>query len=115
MIFPTRENNSQKVCFTVRLVNMSAFWLTIREFITSKKFMVAVVGVIVATAGKHGLQLDPDTVNNVVLIVVAYIGGQALADWGKEAAKVNGTVKIATTEMDQSTLEPERVVKDKLI
>lgn len=94
---------------------MSAIWLTLREFITSKKFIVAVVGVIIATAGKHGLELDPETVNNVVFIIVAYIGGQALADWGKEAAKVNGTVTIATTEMSTPPTEPERAVKDKLI
>lgn len=97
------------------LLSMSAIWLTLREFITSKKFIVAVVGVIIATAGKHGLELDPETVNNVVFIIVAYIGGQALADWGKEAAKVNSTVTIATTEMSSLPTEPERVVKDKLI
>lgn len=82
---------------------------------TSKKFIVAVVGVIIAIAGKHGLSLDPQTVEHVVYLFVAYLLGQGIADHGKEAAKVNGTVTIATAPIDQRHVDPPQPVKDKLI
>lgn len=97
---------------------MSAIWLTIREFVTSKKFIVAVVGVIIAIAGRHGLSLDPQTVEHVVYLFVAYLLGQGIADHGKEAAKVNGTVAIATTDVLSAAStrgEVPQPVKDKLI
>lgn len=94
---------------------MSAIWLTLKEFATSKKFIVAVAGVIIATAGKYNLNLDPDSVQNVVYVIVAYLIGQGWADSGKEAAKVNGTIAIATAPLSEHQPEPPQPVKDKLI
>lgn len=97
---------------------MTAIWLTLKEFITSKKFIVAVAGVILATAGKYGLNLDPDSVQNIVYVVVAYLIGQGWADSGKEAAKVNGTVAIATADslsVASTGDEVPQPVKDKLV
>lgn len=91
---------------------MSAVWLTLREFITSKKFIVAVGGVVIAAAGKYNLHLDPDSVQNIVYVVVAYLIGQGWADSGKEAAKVQGTIAIMT---ESSIIDPPRAVKDKLV
>ena len=93
---------------------MSAIWLTLKEFITSKKFIVAVAGVILATAGKHNLNLDADSVQNIVYVVVAYLIGQGVADHGKEAAKVSGTVALATTDLAPVDELPQPV-KDKLV
>jgi hypothetical protein len=99
---------------------MSVIWLTVKEFLTSKKFIVAVAGVLIATAGKYGLNLDADSVQNIVYVVVAYLIGQGWADSGKEAAKVAGTVELATTDgvptgdADHPDKLPQ-AVKDKLV
>lgn len=97
---------------------MSAIWLTLREFVTSKKFIAAVAGVIIATAGKYNLNLEPDSVQNIVYVIVAYLIGQGWADSGKEAAKVNGTVAIATSDALSAASAANQIaqpVKDKLI
>lgn len=92
---------------------MSAIWLTIKEFLTSKKFIVAVAGLVITAAARYNLNLDPDMVQNFVYVIVAYLLAQGWSDSGKEAAKVNGTVTLATA--DQVTGEPTQAVKDKLI
>ena len=93
---------------------MSAIWLTIKEFATSKKFIVAVAGMIIAVAAKYNLNLDADSVQNIVYVVVAYLIGQGWADSGKEAAKVAGTVALATSPA-VTPVEPVQAVKDKLV
>lgn len=99
---------------------MSAIWLTAREFLTSKKFIVAVAGVVLATAGKYNLNLDPDSVQNIVYVIVAYLIGQGWADSGKEAAKVAGTIELVTNpdvptgDSDNADMLPQ-AVKDKLV
>lgn len=90
---------------------MSAIWLTIKEAITSKKFIAAVAGILVALAARRGLNLDPDSVQNVIYVIVAYLVGQGIADHGKEAAKVQGTVSLASNDITN----PPQPVKDKLI
>jgi hypothetical protein len=90
---------------------MSAIWLTVKEFLTSKKFIVAVVGIILSLAARYNLNLDAAAVESIVYIVIAYLIGQGWADAGKEAAKVQGTVTIAT----EAGGEPAQPVKDKLV
>lgn len=94
---------------------MSAIWLTIREFLTSKKFIVAVVGIILSLAARYNLNLDPEAVEKIVYVVIAYLIAQGWADSGKEAAKVNGTVAIATAPLSERQPEPPQAVKDKLV
>lgn len=97
---------------------MSAIWLTVKEFFTSKKFIVAVAGLIITAAGRYGLHFDPDMVQNFVYVIVAYLLAQGWADSGKEAAKVNGTVAIATTDtlsVASATDSVPQPVKDKLV
>lgn len=89
---------------------MSAIWLTIREFLTSKKFIVAIVGIVITLAGRYNLDLDPEAVEKIVYVIVAYLIGQGWADSGKEAAKIH-----ATAELSGRADEPTRSVKDKLI
>lgn len=99
---------------------MSAIWLTAKEFLTSKKFIVAVAGVVLATAARYNLNLDPDSVQNIVYVVVAYLIGQGWADSGKEAAKVTGTIDLVTDpdvptgDADRPDMLPQ-AVKDKLV
>ena len=99
---------------------MSAIWLTIREFLTSKKFIVAVAGLIITGAARYNLNLDPDMVQNFVYVIVAYLLAQGWADSGKEAAKVNGTMdlvmhpEVPTGDADHPDMLPQ-AVKDKLV
>lgn len=93
---------------------MSAIWLTVREFLTSKKFIVAIVGIILSVAARYNLNLDPDAVEKIVYVIVAYLIAQGWADSGKEAAKVAGTVALATS-VDRNHNEPPQPVKDKLV
>jgi uncharacterized membrane protein (DUF441 family) len=60
------------------------------DLIKSKKFQAAAVGVIVAIAGKAGLDLDEASLLTILSPILAYIAGQGLADIGKEKAKIEG-------------------------
>lgn len=59
----------------------------IKALFSSKKFLVMLAGIILASASKLGLDLDPDLVNQILALAGAYILGQGIADHGKEAAK----------------------------
>src|SRR5687767_1135265 len=98
---------------------MSAIWLTVREFLTSKKFIVAIAGLIITGAARYNLNLDPDMVQNFVYVIVAYLLAQGWADSGKEAAKVKGTVDLVISDApsgdaDHADKLPQ-AVKDKLV
>jgi hypothetical protein len=99
---------------------VSAIWLTAKEFLTSKKFIVAIAGLIITGAARYNLNLDPDMVQNFVYVIVAYLLAQGWADSGKEAAKVKGTVDLVTSEnplsgnADHADKLPQ-AVKDKLV
>jgi uncharacterized membrane protein (DUF441 family) len=56
----------------------------------SKKFIALLAGILVWLAGKSGLALTSADVTPVLYLIGTYIGGQALADIGKEKAKVEG-------------------------
>ena len=92
---------------------MSAIWLVIKEAATSKKFIVSIAGAITGAALKIGLDLPTEDVAAVLSPMIAYIFAQGWADKGKEAAKVTGTVEIATAQL--SGAEPNQAVKDKLL
>lgn len=75
---------------------MNPIWQVIKEAATSKKFIVTVAGVIAAAAMKINLELSTEAVATILAPIVAYIIGQGWADSGKEAAKVEGAVTLAT-------------------
>ena len=54
----------------------------------SKKFIAAIVGVIIALVSKLGIELDTEAVALVVSPILAYIVGQGVADHGKERAQI---------------------------
>lgn len=60
------------------------------DILKSKKFQAAIVGLIMAIAGKAGLQLDDTALLTILSPILAYIAGQGLADIGKERAKIEG-------------------------
>lgn len=55
------------------------------DLIKSKKFQMAVAGIIVVIIANYIPEIDEAEVRNVVGLVIAYIVGQGLADFGKEA------------------------------
>lgn len=59
----------------------------IKQILTSKKALAAIVSVVVAGVAKLGLKLDTETVLLIVGPIVVYIAGQSVADHGKEAVK----------------------------
>lgn len=58
------------------------------DLLKSKKFKAAIVGLVVALAGKVGLDLDEAALLTILSPILAYIAGQGLADIGKEKAKI---------------------------
>lgn len=61
------------------------------DILQSKKFQASLVGILVAIAGKAGFDLDERALLTIMSPILAYIGGQAVADIGKEKAKVEAT------------------------
>lgn len=97
---------------------MDGILLMIREALTSKKFVVTVAATISAAAMKIGLELPTETVAAVLTPIVAYLLAQGLADHGKEAAKVTGTIDLATSMQTSVLSEQDKIpqpVKDKLL
>lgn len=76
-----------------------------RQLLTSKKFIVMIAAAVVAVASKLGLNLDPDLVQQIVYLAIAFIVGQGIADHGKEAAKVEAAsgVPVTTTVTETSS------------
>lgn len=73
----------------------------------SKKFQAAIVAVIVAVAARAGFQLDAGMIGILISPFLVYIGGQAVADNGKEAATIqkeaaviaaNAATQVARTQ-----------------
>lgn len=58
------------------------------ELLASKKFLVALLSVVVFGLGKAGLSLTVEQLLPVLAPLWGYIFGQGLADLGKEKAKV---------------------------
>jgi len=53
----------------------------------SKKFQVALVGIVVLVVGHFVPDIDETALTEVTAVIVAYLLGQGLADFGKEAKK----------------------------
>lgn len=64
-----------------------------KELLASKKFKMAVAGVIVAVAAKFGLDLDTQAILVVLAPILVFIGAQGVADMGKEKAKIEDNGK----------------------
>lgn len=69
-------------------------WNLIKGLLSSKKVAVMLAGVIVAAAGKIGLELPTETVALILSPILMYIAGQGWADRDKEAAKVNAIAAV---------------------
>jgi hypothetical protein len=56
------------------------------KILQSKKFQAAMAALIVAITAEFAFDLDEQTVLTIISPILAYIGGQAIADIGKEKA-----------------------------
>ncbi len=61
----------------------------IRDLLSSKKFITALVAVAVAIGARYGLKLDPELVAALLGVFGILIHAQGQADHGKEAAQIN--------------------------
>lgn len=75
---------------------MLQLWEVVKGLLTSKKFTVAVAGIIVAALAKIHFNVSAELVQEFVVIVVAYILAQGWADSGKEAAKIEAATARET-------------------
>lgn len=62
--------------------------MVVRDLFRSKKFVAALIAMISALAGKFGLEWDNAFVATLITPLVIFIGGQGVADAGKEKAKI---------------------------
>lgn len=61
----------------------------LRTLFSSKKFLTALVALLVSAGAKFGLQLDNELVMAIVGLFAIVIGAQGAADVGKETAKIH--------------------------
>lgn len=61
----------------------------LRTLFSSKKFLTALVALLVSAGAKFGLQLDNELVMSIVGLFAIVIGAQGAADVGKEKAKID--------------------------
>lgn len=60
----------------------------VRELLSSKKFVVSLVGLVSAVAVKLGYpEASVDEILTVLSPMLVYVGAQGFADFGKAAAK----------------------------
>lgn len=82
----------------------------IQSLVGSKKFLAMLTGIIGIVALKiFKINLDATTVGEIVGLVAVYIGGQSVADAGKEAAKVEA---IASVNAQHQELSPAKQVDE---
>jgi hypothetical protein len=72
---------------------MDKFKHLVGEILTSKKALALLSGLAVLGLSKHGVDVNPDTVDRVLGFLGAYIVGQGVADMGKE--KLKAAVRMA--------------------
>lgn len=75
----------------------------IRALLSSKKFIAAIIGVIIALGARYGMNLDADVVREVVIILVAYIVAQGISDHGKDAARITAVAASAKKPTAKAT------------
>lgn len=86
---PTNPTNVVQVgSQSVRLVAVPVGKSPFGEMLQSKKFLAMVVGMLFTLLGKVGLNVDAATQEQVLNLVMVYIGAQGVADAGQGFARV---------------------------
>ena len=76
----------------------------LKTLLSSKKFIAAAIGVLVALVAKLGIELDTRDVLAIISPILAYVLGQGIADHGKERVKiiVNSIAQTFDDDVDES-------------
>ena len=83
----------------------------VKDLFSSKKFLVMLSGIVITVASKLGLNIDPNTLNQILAIIAAYIVGQGIADHGKEAVIAQSRLAAAQAVTQTTTDEgPTKIV-----
>lgn len=61
----------------------------IKDLLSSKKFLAAIVAVLCWVGLRFGISVDPTQATEAIAPLIAFIVGQGIADHGKEAAIVS--------------------------
>lgn len=93
---------------------MNDFKESLKQLLTSKKSLAAIVGVLMVAAQKTGVIIDEDTLYQLLAVIGTYILGQGIADAGKEAAqvKVDNVPSEAVPEVPKDVREIQQLMKD---
>lgn len=59
------------------------------DLFKSKKFQMAIVGIIVVIVGHMIPEIDEAALTEITAVIVAYLVGQGLADFSKERKSAN--------------------------
>ncbi len=68
------------------------------DLLTSKKFQMTVVGIVVIFVGHMIPEINKAALTEVVAVIVAYLIGQGLADFGKEKELTKAAIKMVENE-----------------
>lgn len=60
----------------------------IKHLLSSKKFIATLLGFVIALAARFGFEVSYEELLALVSPFIAYILGQGIADFGKEAKKI---------------------------
>lgn len=60
----------------------------LKELLSSKKFVTAMIAVIVWLVGRLGLHVDAETLAGAITPLLVFIAGQSVADHGKSEALI---------------------------
>lgn len=84
---------------------MSKFWQNLGDLLSSKRSVMAIIGVVAIIATHYGFELDVETTLAVASLFGILIHSQGSADHGKEAAKiVAASLPIATVVKESVTI-----------
>lgn len=75
------------------------------NILKSKKSQAAAVGLVVALAGKIGLDLDETSLLTILSPILAYIAGQSAADIGKEKAIIEHFAVLGKSQNGDSSID----------
>jgi hypothetical protein len=73
-------------------------WNALKELLSSKKALATIVAILVWAIGKAGLDVSPDTLYPIVVLLAGFVVGQAIADFGKAKAKIDGETAKALAQ-----------------
>ena len=85
------------------------------QLLSSKKFVVTLVTILVWVVGRTGMDLNPDLLMPIVASLVAFVLGQGWADSGKEAAKISDATQkaLALAQLASQSGDSEQIERAK--